>query len=511
MSVLSYLAPGWAAKREEARLKLRAYEATRPDKSRMPMRRSYGDGDTSLAPSLLSLREQARHIDENHDIASGALDILVGNVIGTGLRIAPQVKNLRQEPDDRMNDELARLWRDWTRQPDVTGEYGWGAALRLLARSQYRDGEAFCKLVSGAAPGLEHGTKVPFSLELLEADYVPEDYDDDVRGIVQGVEKNAWNRPRGYWLYKKHPGSYRGFFSATTDLVKVDARNMLHLKTVKRIGQTRGVSVFATAVRRLEDIKHYEDSERVAARIAASICAYIKRNEDVSSVAHLKDADSGRRLLKMDPGMVFDNLLPGEEIDMLDPKRPNQNLQAFRDGQLRAAAAGVGVSYSSLSKNYNGTYSAQRQELVEQYKLYEVLREDFINRCVAPIWRRFVDTAWQVLPAAAFGNVDPLSMYDADITGPAKPWIDPKKEMEADILRIRAGIASRRQIISERGGNPEDVRAQITRERAQDAEDGLMFEGIAIPSSEDDEKNEREKEKNEEKTEDDGEATSGEE
>ena len=52
----------------------------------------------------------------------------------------------------------------------------------------------------------------------------------------------------------------------------------------------------------------------------------------------------------------------GEEIGTIDTNRPNPNLQAYRDGQLRASAAGLGASYSSISRNYNGTYSAQRQE-----------------------------------------------------------------------------------------------------------------------------------------------------
>ena len=60
-------------------------------------------------------------------------------------------------------------------------------------------------------------------------------------------------------------------------------------------------------------------------------------------------------------------------------KRPNPNLITFRNGQLRAFAAGISASYSSVSRNYDGTYSSQRQELVEQWVHYACLTDDFVS------------------------------------------------------------------------------------------------------------------------------------
>ena len=141
---------------------------------------------------------------------------------------------------------------------------------------------------------------------------------------------------------------------------------VLHLATLDHIGQVRGVSEFASVITRLEDIKDYEESERVAAKIAAMLTAYVKRGSP--EVYDPETAPSpGTRQIAFKPGMVIDDLAIGEEIGLIDSKRPNPNLITFRQGQLRAIAAGVGASYSSLSRDYNGTYSAQRQELVEQF------------------------------------------------------------------------------------------------------------------------------------------------
>ena len=47
------------------------------------------------------------------------------------------------------------------------------------------------------------------------------------------------------------------------------------------------------------------------------------------------------------------------------------------------------------------------------------------------------------------------------VTGPSMPWIDPKKEIEADVAAIDNGIKARHQVIRERGGDPRLVDEQI--------------------------------------------------
>jgi capsid protein len=88
--------------------------------------------------------------------------------------------------------------------------------------------------------------------------------------------------------------------------------------------------------------------------------------------------------------MVFDDLRPGEEIGLIDTKRPNPNLLSFRQGQLRATGSGTQSSYSSIAKDYDGTYSAQRQELVESYAAYATLASEFTSRVVRPVYEAFI-------------------------------------------------------------------------------------------------------------------------
>ena len=174
--------------------------------------------------------------------------------------------------------------------------------------------------------------------------------------------------------------------------------------------------------------------------------------------------------------MIFDNLLPGEEVGMIDSNRPNNMLEQFRNSQLRAVAAGTCTSFSSIAKDYNGTYSAQRQELVEQSVHYAVLRDHFIERCVRPIWERFVEMA--VLSGQLKipeNSINQRTLKKASFQGPTMPWIDPKKEGEAEMIAVGAGFKTRAQVIRERGGNPQDVFEQIKQEKNQEKEAGITF------------------------------------
>ncbi len=471
--IIEYIAPAWAESRAKSRFNLRAYEAAKPSR----LHKVYtdrGSGDASVAKAGDNLRVQARFLDENHDLARGVLNTLVNNIVGTGIRIEALAKDKKGETLTDFNNKLHQLFDDWMLKPEVTWELHWHQLQRLAARSWLRDGEVLLQLLEGRSPNLDHGTKIPFSIELIECDLMPMDFNDEKKDIVQGIQKNKWGKPIAYHLYKTHPGDPNTSFGSKPETKQIAAEKILHLKLTDRVRQTRGVSIFASVLRRLDDIKGYEDSERTAARIAAAMCAFIRKNPD-GPITSAKIDDTGNRLMQMTPGMIFDNLLPGEEIDMIESNRPNTMLEQFRNSQLRAVAAGTSTSFSSIAKDYNGTYSAQRQELVEQSVHYAVLREHFVERFVRPIWQRFIRVSLLTDLIEMPHNIDMHSLLDADFRGPTMPWIDPLKEIHAEEKAVQAGFKSRSQVIRERGSNPAIVNEQIKRERQDEEAAELVF------------------------------------
>lgn len=467
---IAYFAPTLALRRQQARRALAVYEAAKPTVLRKQSRDATS-GNQWVAQAGDRLRNQARFLDANHDLAKGVLNALVNNVVGAnGIGIEPQPRSVSGEIHDDLADSLLRLWKDWCRKPECTFMNNWASAQRLLCRTWIRDGEVLTKNLLGNIPFLNHSTAVKFTLELLEPDMLPLVYNDPSKNIVQGIQCNAWGQPVFYHLHRNHPGDMTRYSNIGLDLKPYSALLINHLRLTDRISQKRGVSVFTSVMTRLDDIKDYEESERIAAKIAASMAAYIKKGQ-----SDMYDpAVEANRSLRFSPGMVFDDLLPGEEIGTIDTNRPNPQLIEYRKGQLRAVAAGTGANYSSIARDYNGSYSSQRQELVEGWANYQVLTAEFINGLVQPIWETFVKEAVVSGLVTVPVDIDPLSLDDALFIGPSMPWIDPLKEIKGNSEGERAGYISGPEIIRKRGGNPRDVLEQEARWRRMQQDRGLI-------------------------------------
>lgn len=460
-----------------AQVRARAHEASSPGRLRKFYRDTLGP-NAIVQQGAQAIRAQARHMDRNNDIARGIIRTMVNNVVGpNGIGIEPQPRRRDGTIHEEYAQQLRWVLRDWSRRPEVQGRFALAKCQRMMAKAWIRDGEAFSQDLVGNVPGLTHGSRLPFSIEMFEADFVPLDMNEG--NIVQGIERNAWGAAQAYWVYKGNPLEIRPMGGGRTDLKRVDAARIRHLALLDHIGQSRGISEFASIIARLEDIKDYEESERIAAKVAAMLTAYVKKSagpEGYDDTNVKKDPDTGvpiGRNLQLSPGMIIDGLAIGEEIGLIDSKRPNPNVVTFRQGQLRAAAAGIGGSYSSISKSYDGTFSAQRQELVEQWVNYAVLADEFTGQWLQPLYETLVLVAHLSGVARIPADVLPGTHDDALFTAQAMPWIDPYKEAIAWVALARAGFASEIEILRKRGVNPRDLLEQVKQWREETK--GLVF------------------------------------
>jgi len=485
---------GWAnpisgLRRAQARRALAHYEGARPSTQRR-RRTDNSSPDSLVGAAAPALRAHARYLERNHDLSRGALRVLVNNVVGpSGIGVEPQPRRADGTIHVEYAAALRLAYRDWQRRPEVTGKYRWPLAQRLMAYTWLRDGEAFAQELLGPVQYLNHGTNVPYSLELFEPDFVPMDWDDLSANIRQGIQSNAWGEATGYYVFKEDPRDGMVFANANA-LKVIPAARMLHVATLDRLHQRRGVSEFASVITRIEDLKDYEESERIAAKVAASLTAYVKRSETAgfnpdNQPSPNRDAEGNvlPRDLRMQPGMIIDTLTVGEEIGLVDSNRPNPNLISWRSGQLRAFAAGIGASYSSVSRDYDGSYSAQRQELVEQWVHYAVLADEFVGMFVQPVWESFVQAAHLGGVVRIPSDVQPGTEDDALFVGQSMPWIDPVKEATAWEKLVQAGFASEVEVIRRRGGNPRDVLEQVDSFRKDAAAKDLVFSSNAANSS----------------------------
>jgi len=467
--VIGIISPGWKAGRLQARYKIAAYEAVMPTRTHKARRENRNANQLTQFGGR-SLREQARWLDNNHDLVIGLLDKMEERIVGArGIIVEPQPLLLTGAVADDLAKEIRAAWAEWSVAPEVTGQYTRPVMERLLARTWLRDGEVFCQMVQGKVAGLTPQAGVPFWLEALEPDFVPLESNDSGKGLCQGVFLNAWGRPIKYQVHKSLTTS--GI--ALGDTKEINADNMLHLKFVRRLHQIRGNSLLSGILIRLSALKDYEDAELTAARIAAALGMYVKKGDGQS---YPESEDKEEREMDIVPGMLFDGLQPGEDIGMIKSDRPNPNLENFRNGQLRAVSAGSRGSYSSIARDYNGTYSSQRQELVESFEGYNILQDSFVAAISRPNYRNWLQMAITSGVIKTPPDLDIKSLFNAVYSGPVMPWIDPLKEANGWKVQVRGGAATESDWIRSRGANPSEVKRRRKAEIDENNELGLVFD-----------------------------------
>ena len=491
--VIERFSPGWAFRRHNFKRALHAarkYEAAEESRLRR-IRKSKGSADSTTFRSAEILRHRARDLDENYDIASGILDVLESKIVGSEILAHPMVMmEGGAELAVDLNRHLAELYREWAMRPETTRQQSLGKAQRLAARSWMRDGECFVHHLDGIVPDLEHATEVPYSIELLEADMVPmtltatRGFDGQL--LRYGILTDQWGKPEEYLVLLHHPGDLLfGLFTAGTgilghsgtfglnDIKRVPAMDISHIKHVKRMHQTRGVSALATVFNRLTDLKDYEESEQTAARIGSYVALAITKSPDAQPDA---PGSSSPREMDWMPGMIFDQLVEGEEVVSIKNERPSNQILPFRRTSLMAVSSGSRAGYSSIAKDFNGTYSAQRQELVESELHYAVLTEELVSMEVRPIYRRFVDmvNTRGLIPREMLRGVDLDTLFKAAFRGPSVAYIDPVKEINHELIGVQAGFFSKQSVQLKRGRNPADVDAEIEQEREREKQKGIV-------------------------------------
>jgi capsid protein len=107
-----------------------------------------GSPDSDLLDELPTLVSRSRDLARNHGVASGAIQTLVDNVVGTGLRLSalPDYKALGKDKDwaDSWSRKTEALWRSWadTTECDASKSLTFNGLTTQMFRSGLINGEA---------------------------------------------------------------------------------------------------------------------------------------------------------------------------------------------------------------------------------------------------------------------------------------------------------------------------------------------------------------------------------
>jgi lambda family phage portal protein len=436
--------------------------------------------DAEVRASLSILRNRARQLVRDSDYARQALRAIASNVVGNGIPFQAQVKKQRgNKLDQPVNDAIEAAWITWSKAKHchTAGKLCFEEIERLVIRSVAESGEVLVRMVKQPFGG----SKIPLGLEVIEADLLDDTYNGNAPNnkneVRMGVELDSWQRPVAYWFRNKHPGDYT-FPAATVDTAqqrtRVPANEILHLFLTERPGQTRGISWFASAIKRLHHLSGYEEAEVVRARASSALMGFITTPEGELMGDEVID---GERVTSFEPG-VFKYLSPGEQISVPSLDAPDGQFEPFMRGMLRAVSCGLGLSYEQLSHDFSQTnYSSSRLSLLEERDNWRMLQRWLTENLHQRVFEQWLELA--VLSGALN-----LTVYEADPDRYRQvrwmyrgwAWVDPQKEVAAYKEAEMAGYKTKAEIIAENGGDIEEIFQQRRRELDLAVELGLTFD-----------------------------------
>lgn len=481
---VSWFAPAAAVRRQQARRVYertteRSYDGARTDRRNAYWRTQNRSADLELSESADVMRSRARALVRDNAYARGIIQARARNIVGTGIR--PQAAIV---DGDALNVALESLWNRWQRQCDVGGRLSFYEMQQLAMREADEAGECLVRFVRREQPG----RVLPLALEMIEADRFATDH--FVRGrnpesgneVVRGVELNADGQPVTYWLYESHP---RGVNSYRQEAKPHPASQFLHLYRQERIGQTRGVTIFAPVIRWLQDLGYYVENELQSSAIASCFSAAITTMAGGADGGLLDDdGDSasdtdGNRFDGIQPGLVG-RLMPGEDIKVINPTRNQSEAQTFVNLMLRSMAVGTGLSYERLSRDYSQTnYSSNRASDLEDRREFRPIQDWITGHLCIPVWERFVESAVlnSKVPISAADYIREPERYHAHKQHPPGwEWVDPVKEQRASAEAVDSLQSTLADEAGKRGKDWRDIIDQRAIELNYAREKGVAAE-----------------------------------
>lgn len=465
--IIAAISPKWACRRAFYAESLRAYEAgevNRFNDGWLPVNTDTENADKSQRDLI---KARARYLEDNSDIAGAAISGIIRNVVGTGIKMQARTG------DEELNKKIEALWNEWTRAEncDVTGQQTFEELQAMLLRRKIVDGEVLVKKTIGKTG------KFPLKLQVIKSDLLSSYLiraPRTNRPIRSGVELDDHLKPLAYWVDKKTPDGYLQY-----DPDRIAAKEIIHLWTRKHPDQIRGISDLAPIIKRIKDTQDYLDAETVAARIAACFSVFITTSTGTPGVAgrfgSVRDSE-GKKLQSIRPGMIK-YLAPGEEVQTANPSRGMANAKDYISIQERLAGAGLGLSYELMSRDFNqSSFSSARQGMLEDRKTFEPMQNYLASHLCAPVYREWLDMCvLRGLLDIPDYNQHREKYQQCDWVAPGWTWIDPSKEVQADINALQNAGKTLSQWCAERGYDWREQLEQMALEKKTAEEMGLKL------------------------------------
>lgn len=431
--------------------------------------------NSDIHRSLDAVRARSRKLANDDEYVKKWLAMVSTNVVGpNGFRFQARVYDTPAKPDTLANDAIETAWTKFCKRGvcDVTGRQGMTGLQQLAIKSAARDGEYLFQIVRGAAAGNPYN----LALHALDVDRLDTQLNKPAEAgrnaIRMGVEINQYSRAVAYHIKAVHPGD---LYQATSGVqgnthIRVPAEDIIHGFIIDRPEQVRGMPWAHAAMIRLNNLGGYEEAAVIAARVGASKMGFFTtpdgQAEVVSTGTDVEEGESQGLTMDADPG-TFQSLPEGVQFQPFNPEYPTAMYADFVKANLRGIASGLGVAYHALANDLEGvSFSSIRSGTLEERDVWMLIQEwfaeSFLDRVHSEFMRSALSFGQIVMANGSALPVAKMEKFSAHVwQGRRWEWVDPLRDIEADIAAINAGLKSPQSVAAKLGLDYEDLLVEI--------------------------------------------------
>jgi lambda family phage portal protein len=434
---------------------------------RMHARRLLTRAHISGAKDPWKPRRPGASANQDHQIDAAALRaksrFLIENVdyIAAGMRWRKAVKTgagIQVKWTGRDGKKLKSLWDQWGPVADADGVRDIHGLIADADETLDRDGEVLMRLRPRRP---SDGLPVPLQLQLLEVDWL-----DNVRqvapetgnSIVGGKEYGPLGQCVAYWLWSRHPGDAGTLRGVRLESKRVPADQVIHLYAPARPGAGRGFPRLAPVIARARDIQLLEDAELARKNLEGRLSVIASGN--VASLTNGMPESTAMTTGSLGElaGGGINQVPAGLDLTVVEPKAAPGFVDYIK-ANVHMVCAGAGFSYEAATGDMTGVnFSSAR---IRQLDLKREIQQEqwltLIPMLLRPICAAFANAASL---SGGLGPVGRAVSYGCDFHPPKWDYVNPKDEIEADLLEVAGGLSSLSAKQRARGDDPDVVNAE---------------------------------------------------
>ena len=429
--------------------------------------------DAAILPVLSDLQHTSRDLIRNDSFASAAINAMVTGTVGSGLKPNSQprykILGITEKKAREFAEKAESLFQAWAEEK--TCEIGCNLTFhqmeQLVFRSALEFGDVF------VAKGQRKDFHFDLCLQLLEGARVRTPDDQDSKKVKGGIIQSKVGQSLAAFIAGIDKNGEEKF----TKLRFLDPSTgqpiLLHIANRKRLGQTRGIPYLANSTTLLRKMNQYTEGEISAAALSSFIAFVTKTPTATNPLPNHGIVDYKDRPVSY-PQTIKPNtnihLANGEEIDMLNPNRPNPNFSDFYEAMSKIVSSELEQPLQVILSHFEASYSASRAAIIKAYQVYKLKRKWFSDEFHKPVWRWFISECIEkgYLDAPGFfeSDLNKQAYLACDWVGDAAIQLDPSKEAKGARELYDLGIISKKHLTQMLTGKSyEDVVDQLKKEK----------------------------------------------